>query len=251
MASGTPEADPGGGLRGSPPLGSFETCLATDVYPLFIPNIISLQEGCSYSSSWLLNHPNARSIFDEDRHARHLFCIVPSIIALQLDDEVEGMMFWEKDIPFSKSFENEVSKWKRSDSQQIGSFHLLLAMKMLSQTSIVFCSLPAPYWSQAQKLSDRFHWWNESRPALGPWQCLKSDSLISQTDSDRHALLRKIWGRGRRDMPGSFCKGSSKKALSSWSVWLNRRVKKETNNYPCCTVTGLVLWWYSVSHLTN
>ena len=37
---------------------------------------------------------------------------------------------------------------------------------MLSQTSIVFWSLPVPYWSKAQKLSDRLHWWNESRPAL-------------------------------------------------------------------------------------
>ena len=43
---------------------------------------------------------------DEDRHARHLLCVVPSTIvnkALQLDDEVEGMLFWEKDIPFLKS----------------------------------------------------------------------------------------------------------------------------------------------------
>ena len=33
---------------------------------------------------------------EEDRHARHLLCLVPSIIvnkALQLDDEVEGMLF--------------------------------------------------------------------------------------------------------------------------------------------------------------
>ena len=37
---------------------------------------------------------------DEDRHARHLLCVVPSIIvnrALLLDDEVESMLFWEKD----------------------------------------------------------------------------------------------------------------------------------------------------------
>ena len=37
---------------------------------------------------------------DEDRHARHLLCVVPSIIvnrALQLDDEVQGMIFCEKD----------------------------------------------------------------------------------------------------------------------------------------------------------
>ena len=46
-------------------------------------------------------------------------------------------------------------------------------------TSIAFWSFAAPYRSQAQKLSDRFPWWNESRPALGQ-QCLKSDSLISQ-----------------------------------------------------------------------
>ena len=33
---------------------------------------------------------------DEDRHAHHLLCLVPSIIvnkALQLDDEVEGVLF--------------------------------------------------------------------------------------------------------------------------------------------------------------
>ena len=37
---------------------------------------------------------------EEDRQARHLLCVVPSIIvnrALKLDDEVEGMLFWMKD----------------------------------------------------------------------------------------------------------------------------------------------------------
>ena len=47
---------------------------------------------------------------DEDRQARHLLCVVPSIIAnkaLQPDDEVEGMLSWEKDgIPFLKSLRN-------------------------------------------------------------------------------------------------------------------------------------------------
>ena len=46
---------------------------------------------------------------DEDHRARHLLCVVPSIIvnkALQLDAEVEGMLFWEKDIPFLKSLGN-------------------------------------------------------------------------------------------------------------------------------------------------
>ena len=35
---------------------------------------------------------------DEDHQARYLLCLVPSIIvnkALQLDDEVEGMLFFE------------------------------------------------------------------------------------------------------------------------------------------------------------
>ena len=52
---------------------------------------------------------------DEDRHTRHLLCLVPSIIvnkALQLDDEVEGMLFWEKDNPFPKSLGIEVLRWK-------------------------------------------------------------------------------------------------------------------------------------------
>jgi len=51
---------------------------------------------------------------------------VPLVIvnrALQLDDEVEGMLFWEKDVPFPKSLENEVRKWKTLwQSKDIGSF---------------------------------------------------------------------------------------------------------------------------------
>ena len=40
---------------------------------------------------------------------------MPSIIvnkALQLDDELEGMLFCEKDILLPKSLGNEVSRWK-------------------------------------------------------------------------------------------------------------------------------------------
>ena len=61
--------------------------------------------------------------------------------ALQLDDKVEGTPFWEKDIPFPKSLGNGVLGWKtlwQSTDRE-------LAMKMLSQTSIVFWSLPTPY----------------------------------------------------------------------------------------------------------
>ena len=50
-----------------------------------------------------------RRFSDEDRHAQDLLRVVPSIIvnkALWLDDEVEGMLFWEKDIPFLKSLGN-------------------------------------------------------------------------------------------------------------------------------------------------
>ena len=78
---------------------------------------------------------------------------------------------------------------------------------MLFQTSIVFRSLPAPYRSQAQKLSRRFHWWNESRPALGQqW----SDSLISHWSS---CTTPRDSRYSRRDMR-SPDKGSSKNALS-------------------------------------
>ena len=31
---------------------------------------------------------------------------------MQLDDEVEGMLVWEKDIPFVKSLGNEEGRWK-------------------------------------------------------------------------------------------------------------------------------------------
>ena len=54
-------------------------------------------------------------IFDEDSHARHLLCLVPSIIVnkpLRLDDKVEGMLFWEKDITFHKALRNVVGRWK-------------------------------------------------------------------------------------------------------------------------------------------
>ena len=40
---------------------------------------------------------------NEDRHARHLFYLVPSIIlnnTLELSEETEGMLFWEKDLSF-------------------------------------------------------------------------------------------------------------------------------------------------------
>ena len=116
---------------------------------------------------------------------------------------------------------------KHSGSQQIGSF----------QTT---CTLPI-----TRAVS-------EPSFSLIKWikTCSRSTTLeerFSDLAVDRHVLLPVI--RGRRDMPASLYKGSSKKALSCQSVWLNRRVKKETNNYCCCTV--LLVLNNSVSNLTN
>ena len=58
-----------------------------------------------------------------------------------------------------------------------------------------------------EKLSCRFHWWNESRPALGQqW----SDSLISQWCSRTTPWDSRYSRRDTR----SLCKGSSENALS-------------------------------------
>ena len=94
------------------PLGSFQTCLAAHVYPSFIitNNIISYNARSSqidhYKKTVII--PLLDSLIvqtqdrfsDEDRHARHLLCVVPSLIVnkvLQLDDEVEGMLLWENE----------------------------------------------------------------------------------------------------------------------------------------------------------
>ena len=106
---------PGGESEGGGaplPLGSFQTCLAAHVYPSFIikNNIISYNASSSqidhYKKTVVI--PLLDSLIvqtqdrfsDEDRHARHLLCVVPSLIVnkvLQLDDEVEGMLLWENE----------------------------------------------------------------------------------------------------------------------------------------------------------
>ena len=94
-----------------PPLGSFQTCLATHVYRLSLfhakNNIISY----NVSSSQIDHYKKTVAIplFDSLIIQMQDLCVVPSIIVnktLQLNDEVEGMLFWEKDIPFLKSLEN-------------------------------------------------------------------------------------------------------------------------------------------------
>jgi len=67
---------------------------------------------------------------DEDRHARHLLYLVPSIIVkntLELSEATEGMLFWENDLPFAKSLGNELRRWqiKRCGSQQRRNFQAI------------------------------------------------------------------------------------------------------------------------------
>ena len=105
------------------------------VYPFFIPKIMSYNISFSAidhykmavaRSSLLPNHPNARWIFDEDRHARNLLCLLSSIMvnkALQLDDEVEGMLLTgRKTIHFPNPLGMRYLDGKHSGSQQIASF---------------------------------------------------------------------------------------------------------------------------------
>ena len=70
---------------------------------------------------------------NEDRHARHLLHLVPSIIVnntLELSKATEGMMFWENDLPFPKSLGNELRIWqimRQSAKKELPS-NLLLAL---------------------------------------------------------------------------------------------------------------------------
>ena len=51
---------------------------------------------------------------DEGRHASDLLCLVPSILLssdIQPFDYLEGMLHWERDLPFPKSLRNEVIRW--------------------------------------------------------------------------------------------------------------------------------------------
>ena len=112
--------------------------------------------GPSYSSSWLLNYPNARSIFWR-RSPRP-----PSALSRIIDyskwgtaagsGEVKGMLFWEKDIPFLKSLGNEVCRWQtlwQSTDRELPN-NLLLALNVCDEDGfpniyrllVVACTLP-------------------------------------------------------------------------------------------------------------
>ena len=70
---------------------------------------------------------------DEDRHARHLLYLVPSIIinnTLELSEATEGILFWDNDLPFPKSLGNELLRWQimwQSAEKELPS-NLLLAL---------------------------------------------------------------------------------------------------------------------------
>ena len=52
---------------------------------------------------------------DEGRHASNLLCLVPSILlnsGMKPVDKLEGMLHWEKDLPFPKSLRNELIRWQ-------------------------------------------------------------------------------------------------------------------------------------------
>ena len=121
------------GVATPPPLGSFQTMSGYPCLSLFHTknNIISYNICSSPIDHYKMTVaiPLLDSLIiqmqdrfsDEDRQACQLLCLMLTIIvnkALQLDDELEGKLFWEKDIPFLKSIGNEVRKtlWQSKDS---------------------------------------------------------------------------------------------------------------------------------------
>ena len=67
---------------------------------------------------------------DEDRNARHLLYLVPSVIlnnTLELSEETERMLFWEKNFSFPESLENELRNHVAAAKKKIPS-SLLLAL---------------------------------------------------------------------------------------------------------------------------
>ena len=115
------------GVATPPPLGSFQTMSGYPCLSLFHTknNIISYNIHSSPIDHYKMTVaiPLLDSLIiqmqdrfsDEDRQACQLLCLMLTIIvnkALQLDDELEGKLFWEKDIPFLKSIGNEERRWK-------------------------------------------------------------------------------------------------------------------------------------------
>ena len=89
---------------------------------------------------------------DEDRHARHLLYLVPSIIVnntQELSEAAKGMLFWENDLPFPKSLGNELRRWQtmwQSAEKELPN-NLLLALGACDEDTfhrllLIACTLP-------------------------------------------------------------------------------------------------------------
>ena len=122
---------------------------------------------------------------NEDRHARHLLHLGPSIIVnntLELSKATEGMMFWENDLPFPKSLGNELRIWQimRQSAEKELPSNLLLALGTCDGDAFpnIFFSLHAPYRSVVRKLSGPFR--SRNGPRRAPDQrCVKRACPIS------------------------------------------------------------------------
>ena len=92
---------------------------------------------------------------DENRHARHLLYLVPSIIVnntQELSEAAKGMLFWENDLPFPKSLGNELRRWQtmwQSAEKELPN-NLLLALGACDEDTfpnihrllLIACTLP-------------------------------------------------------------------------------------------------------------
>ena len=97
---------------------------------------------------------------------------------LHLDDEVKGMLYWEKDIPFPKSLGNEVRMWKtlwQATNMELPN-SLLLALGACDEDAFpnIHRLLVIAYTLLITSAEAE-----RSRLTLGQ-RCLKSDSLTSQ-----------------------------------------------------------------------
>ena len=92
---------------------------------------------------------------DEDRHARHLLYLVPSIIVnntQELSEAAKGMLFWENDLAFPKSLGNELRRWQTmwQPAEKELPNNLLLALCAIDEDTfpnihrllLIACTLP-------------------------------------------------------------------------------------------------------------
>lgn len=124
---------------------------------------------------------------DENRHARHLLYLVPSIIVnntQELSEAAKGMLFWENDLPFPKSLGNELRRWQtmwQSAEKELPD-NLLLALGACDEDTfpnihrllLIACTLPI----SSAEAEWSFSLMKRIRPAPDQ-RCLKSASQIS------------------------------------------------------------------------